>query len=228
MPFTLDDVVPWGRSFEEYCEMFDLREADLERRILGCADGPASFNRGVHERGGRVVSVDPIYEWNPVELHEQIDATYDTIMAEAQRNRDQFKWTTIRSVEEMGALRLAAMHDFLEDLVPGKEQGRYVPGRLPDLPFPDGTFDLALCAHFLFLYSERLGLDFHVASLVELCRVAREVRVFPLLNLDGERSRHVDEATRALRERGVDVEIRTVDYEFRIGGNELMTLLPRS
>jgi len=34
MGFTLDTVVPWGRSHEEYVAMFDLSEAELGRRIL--------------------------------------------------------------------------------------------------------------------------------------------------------------------------------------------------
>jgi hypothetical protein len=44
MAFTLDQVVPWGRSFDEYRRMFALSDDDLGLRILGCADGPASFN----------------------------------------------------------------------------------------------------------------------------------------------------------------------------------------
>ena len=42
--FTLDEVVPWGRSFDEYRLMFALSDMDLELRILGCADGPVSLN----------------------------------------------------------------------------------------------------------------------------------------------------------------------------------------
>jgi hypothetical protein len=42
--FTLDQVVPWGRSFSEYRRMCALSDADLESRILGCAGGPASVN----------------------------------------------------------------------------------------------------------------------------------------------------------------------------------------
>ena len=32
--FTLDQVVPWGQSFEEYRCMFALSDADLQLRIL--------------------------------------------------------------------------------------------------------------------------------------------------------------------------------------------------
>lgn len=45
------------------------------------------------------------------------------------------------------------------------------------------SFDLAVCSHLLFLYSEHLSEDFHVESIKELCRVAGEARIFPLLEL---------------------------------------------
>jgi hypothetical protein len=51
MPFTLDEVVPWGRSFDEYVAMFHLTAEDLEKRILGCGDGPAGFNAVMRKLG---------------------------------------------------------------------------------------------------------------------------------------------------------------------------------
>jgi len=44
MAFKYESAVPWGRSFDEYQRMFHLTGKDLRRRILGCADGPASFD----------------------------------------------------------------------------------------------------------------------------------------------------------------------------------------
>jgi hypothetical protein len=58
--FALDAVVPWGRSFDEYRRMFAMSEADVHSRILGCADGPASFNAEATRRGLRVISCDPL------------------------------------------------------------------------------------------------------------------------------------------------------------------------
>jgi hypothetical protein len=60
MSFTLNQVVPWGRSFEEYVAMFALTDVDLGGRILGCGDGPASFNAVLTSRGGRIVSVQAV------------------------------------------------------------------------------------------------------------------------------------------------------------------------
>lgn len=39
MGLVLDNVVPWGRSYEEYVAMFVLDTHDLGLKILGCGDG---------------------------------------------------------------------------------------------------------------------------------------------------------------------------------------------
>ena len=44
MSVRLDHIVPWGRSLDEYRLMFNLTESELGSTILGCGDGPASFN----------------------------------------------------------------------------------------------------------------------------------------------------------------------------------------
>lgn len=62
MAIKYDEVVPWGRNYDEYCRMFDLTPADLKKRILGCGDGPASFYHTCNMNGGDVVvSPSPIY-----------------------------------------------------------------------------------------------------------------------------------------------------------------------
>ena len=90
MSFTLEDVVPWGRSFDEYAAMFALSDADLRGRILGCGDGPASFNALLTRRGGRVVSVDPLYRVSAEEIRRRIGETYATVMEQTRRNRHEF------------------------------------------------------------------------------------------------------------------------------------------
>ena len=222
--FTLDEVVPWGRSFDEYHRMFALSDDDLTRTVLGCGDGPANFNAEATSRGATVISCDPIYRWEAVHIRERIAATYDRILEQTRRNADEFVWDSIRSVDELGQVRMAAMEAFLDDYTQGKAQRRYVEGELPRLPFPDSSFDLALCSHLLFLYSTQLGEIFHRQSLRDLCRVAREVRIFPLLELGGHRSPHIAPCVDELREAGHDVSIESVSYEFQRGGNQMMRI----
>lgn len=140
MTFQLANVVPWGRSFEEYILMFALSEQDLDKPILGCADGPASFNCELTERGGDIISVDPLYECEGQQIKRRIDETFNEIMSQAQKNRDEFVWKNISSAEELGRMRMKAMHKFLSDYDRGRSEGRYRPQSLPSLSFSDGQF----------------------------------------------------------------------------------------
>ena len=140
------------------------------------------------------------------------------------RERDRFVWATIPSPEHLGRIRMAAMTDFLADYRSPAAPTRYVAGALPDLPFANTSFDLALCSHFLFLYSNDLSLDFHRRSILELCRVAAEVRIFPLLDMDGRPSPHVTPLLHDLPRQNLRAAIERVDYEFQRGGNEMLRL----
>lgn len=221
MTFSLNEVVPWGRSFDEHVAMFAMSEDDLLwKRILGCGDGPAAFNAVLTRRGGKVVSVDPIYKFSADEIRRRIDATYPIVIEQTRKNSNEFVWRHIHSVEELGRIRMAAMEEFLSDYLSGFMEGRYIEASLPSLPFEDGEFDLAICSHLLFLYSEHLSGDFHVVSIRELCRVADEVRIFPLLELSAKRSRHLKSVLTRLRKEGFVAAIEAVAYEFQKGGNE--------
>ncbi len=224
MAFDYREVVPWGRSYEEYLRMFGLRERDLVRRLLGCGDGPASFNAEMTRRGQRAISVDPLYRHAAAEIRERIHATYENVLGQTRRERHRFVWDSIASVEELGELRMLAMKDFLADYEAGRRDGRYLAAGLPSLPFRSGEFDIALCSHLLFFYSERLSLGFHRAALRELCRVANEVRVFPLVDVNAETSAYLDPMLAELARAGIGVEVRSVPYEFQRGANQMLRI----
>ncbi|HEY9657850.1 MAG TPA: SAM-dependent methyltransferase, partial [Allocoleopsis sp.] len=88
----------------------------------------------------------------------------------------------------------------------------------------DQSYDLALCSHFLFLYSEHHDLNFHQAAIAEMLRVSQEVRIFPLLTLMLERSPHLDPILQTLHNQGYQVEIQRVPYEFQKRGNEMLRI----
>jgi len=222
--YTYESAVPWGRSFDEYVRMFSLSEGDLRGKILGCADGPAAFNARMAELGHRVVSCDPLYQFSKAQIQKRIDETYDDIIKQTYSNIGRFNWSTITSVEELGRSRRAAMDSFLEDYDAGKREGRYVSTELPDLPFRTATFDLALCSHFLFLYSPILSLTLHEQAIEAMCAVAEEVRVFPLLTYNSEPSPCVEPVMTALRAAGRKVSIERVTYEFQKGADAMLRI----
>lgn len=220
MSFTLEKVVPWGRSFNEYLAMFSLTEENLKKKILGCGDGPASFNAELTQQGGSIISVDPLYQFSAKVIENRIQETYSEVMRQMQANVEEFTWEYIPSIEALGQIRMRAMQIFLADYALGKE--RYLCGELPHLNFSDQSFDIALCSHFLLLYSEQLSLEFHIQSIQELSRVAKEVRIFPLLELGAKTSRHLQEIIKFLEKENYSYSIKTVDYEFQKGGNQML------
>ena len=224
MSVTLNQVIPWGRSLQEYKRMFNLSAEELDLRILGVGDGPASFNSEMNALGHTVLSIDPIYSFLKAQIEGRIEESYDTLISQVERNPDSFVWDFFSDPTHCGRFRLETMRKFLEDFEMGKVQGRYLPESLPTLSFTDCQFDLALCSHLLFLYSVQLSFDFHRDSIQELCRVAQEVRIFPLLTLNCEKSPYVAPIQSHFSEAGFTVDICRVPYEFQKGGNEMMRI----
>jgi hypothetical protein len=169
-----------------------------------------------------VISCDPIYAFSTEAIRKRADETCDTVMSQVRMNLEGFVWNYFQNPDHLGQARLAAMRGFLADFEKGKTEGRYVTASLPSLPFEDGQFDLALCSHLLFLYSDHLNLEFHRKSIVELLRVAAEVRVFPLLTLERRTSQHIEPVVTCLAETGWWSEICSVQYEFQRGGNQML------
>ena len=220
----LAEIVPWGRSYDEYRRMFALSDADLAGRILGCGDGPAAFNAEATRQRSAVVSTDPLYVFSEAAILRRIDETADAVMRGVAEHRDRYCWTEMGSPANLLRTRRSAMDTFLRDYDEGRRGGRYVPAALPHLPFGSGSFDLVLCSHLLFTYSDHLSADVHVAAADAMLRVAGEARIFPLLTLDGRPAPHVGPVCEAMAANGVIARVEEVPYRFQWGGNTMLRL----
>jgi hypothetical protein len=216
----LDHIVPFGRSKAEYELMFALSEGDRLKSIIGIGDGPASFNAEMTAAGYQVTSIDPIYQFTGTEIKSRFDACVDTIIEQVRNTPNNWVWSYHKSPEDLRANREQAIAIFLQDYDRSKIKGRYINAELPKLDFQDKQFQLALCSHFLFLYSEHLSFEFHLESIRELCRIAEEVRIFPLLTLAQARSPYIDQICSILAKAGISSEIMQVNYELQKGGNQ--------
>lgn len=218
----LKNIVPWGRSLAEYVAMFNLTETDLQRKILGCGDGPASFNTELTKLGGDVISIDPIYSFSAQAISARIQEVYPEIKAQVSQKPTDYVWKQFVSVEDLCEKRMQAMDLFLEDYG-GKNSGdRHQNQSLPNLSFSDKYFDLALCSHLLFLYSQQLDAAMHIASILELCRVAKEVRIYPLVTLTGKISPHLDFVRAELSKVDIETNLEAVAYEFQRGATQML------
>jgi hypothetical protein len=224
---TLDQIVPWGRSLSEYQRMFALTDADQAGTILGCGDGPASFNAELTAAGKRGISIDPLYAFSAAAIRQRVRETCTTIVDKVKRTPDDYLWTEFRDPDALGAHRLATMERFLLDYEAGRAVGRYQTQAVPTLDFADQHFTLALSSHFLLLYTAQLSLDFHCAAVRELCRVAHEVRIFPLLDLVCQPSAHIGPLQAYLANLGYQAQVENVPYEFQRGGNQMLRITKR-
>lgn len=127
------------------------------------------------------------------------------VLQETRANAGEFIWRHIPSLDDLGAVRMNAMQTFLSDYPQGRMGGRYLAEAVPSLSLPEGAFDLAVCSHFLFLYSDHLDLGFHIEGITELCRVSGDARIFPLLQLGATPSPHVRPVSEHFRAEGYEV-----------------------
>ena len=228
MVMKLAKVAPFGRSLDEYTKMFDLSFKDLQQRILGVGDGPASFNAEGTKAEVKITSVDPIYQFDGAEIRQRFDEVVDNIIDQVIATPNNWVWKYHSSPQALKKNRIKTIELFLEDYSQGKQDNRYLNQELPHLDFADQSFDLALCSHFLFLYSEHCDRDFHIASIKEMLRVSQEVRIFPLLTLMQETSSYLDFVMTEFGNWGYSVAIKTVPYEFQPGGNKMLVIKPKS
>lgn len=223
MAFQLSGVVPWGRNMSEYRLMFQLEDKDMCKRIASFGDGPASFNCEASQLGYRVTSFDPVYQFPKEALQKRIDEVRITVLEQMRENMENYVWKRFRTVEELENTRMSAMKLFLSDYEMGKKEKRYICHALPDkLPFADDSFDIGLSSHFLLMYTV-LGYDFHIQAITEMLRVCREVRIFPIVDLDAEKTPMTEAVIEYFRKR-YPVEIRRTEYEFQKGDNKMLII----
>lgn len=223
MTFKLDNVVPWGRSFDEYSLMFQLCDSDKAKKIASFGDGPSSFNYEATQKGYSIFSFDPIYQFSKEELQNRIEEVRKIVMKQMEENKDNYIWNNIKDINELENLRMSAMRVFLEDYNIGRKQGRYVEHELPNrLQIKDKSFDVGLSSYFLLLYT-KLGYDFHIKAICEMLRVCKEVRIFPILDLNSEKTELIFNVIEYFNKRN-NIEIRETSYEFQKNGNKLLII----
>lgn len=213
-----DEYLLIGRTYEEYAAMFGVDE--LSGRVLDCGSGVSSFVVEARERGIDAIGVDPTYTDSRGTLATDARRARRDNVAQLSEKRDRYVWSFYGGLDERGDYLERASERFLDNF----PDGPYVAAGLPELPFRDDTFDLAVSGNLLFLYDDRLDLEFHVAAVQELARVADEVRVFPLASLDRTQSQYVEPCLEKLRAAGHTPELRDVSYEFQPGATTVLVI----
>lgn len=211
-----------SRSFTEYVAFFDLGADDLPHRIVDVSAGASNFVAEAAHRGVHALAVDPAYQ--DASMWTRLQESVTDGAALIATHSDHFVYDWYGTPEHRADMRREAMESFLADHQCHPD--RYQAAALPGLPLDTGSFDLALCSHLLFTWANVFDELWHLAALIELARVADEVRVYPLvLQGNGTPVTFVDSLrTRLLEGFGIHSHIERVPYEFQRGASHMLRL----
>ncbi len=172
--------------------------------------------------GHTVISCDDIYNKSPTEMSDYLHQQFAAMLQQMQEHRDQFVWQNVSSFDELVKRRRAGIERFLDDYALGKKEQRYQAEPITAMPFKHFEFDLAVCSHHLYSFHDDQDADFHIKATLEMCRIAKEVRIFPLIDSAGDISPLVGPVMLALQQNNFGVEIREVPYRLQKHGNAMM------
>jgi Methylase involved in ubiquinone/menaquinone biosynthesis len=216
------------RGFDEYLRMFDLTEQTLAGgRVLDVAGGGSSFTADAAGRGYDATAADPRYVQDSKHWIDEAAAEIDTSTAKLDQLREHFDWSYYGSLEQHREGRIQSLARFREHLQSVDGRSRYKAGSLPALPFENDTFSLVLCSHFLFLYAEQFGFEFHKRSILELMRVCKpggEVRVYPLYSLGWKPFERMDELLASIIEHDGEPELLPSKLPFIPGSSQYLRI----
>ena len=214
-----------SRSAAEYRAMFGLTAADLSAAsVLDCCAGGSGF---AAETAARVVAADPAYALDRHDLADRVRAALQDGDQIIGAHAEHFDWGWYGDPASRTELRTAAARHFLDDL--REHPGRYIAAALPNLPFATGSFDLVLCSHLLFTWSDLLDAAWHSRALAELIRVARhEARIYPLVvQGTGQPVAFLDDLRADLSAAGYRSRIQAVPYRFQKNADQMLVIKAR-
>lgn len=222
MQLNLENIVITGRTFEEYSAFFGI---DLEylrgKKVLDCPSGASSFVATLKQESIQAKGVDILYNFDKKSIKQQGIKSIEKIYKDTSW-MDVYKMDFYKTKENHRFHRESALREFVDDY----NDRDYIFAKLPNLPFENNSFDILLSSHLLFVYDDRLDFDFHKNSIAEMLRVAKEVRIFPLVDFKNSR---VDEEKnfspfvyKILEE--FQCEIIETDFEFQPRANRYLKI----
>lgn len=227
MNIPISNELKWIYNLADYKQMFDLTELDLTKKILDFPGGVSSFNADMFLLNRRVISGDEHYSLSQPEMEKyawqqlQINENYLRQHTERLKSQDD------AFIQQIFDTWRRNIQTFLNDYSLGIDQKRYQAMALPSFHFADLEFELALCRD-LFFHTQMKQKHNHAYKpqdlITELCRVAHEVRVFPLQDESGEISKDLGPIIMLFQQNNFGVEVREVNYELQKGSNAMLRI----
>lgn len=215
-------LVLWGHRVDEYREMFDLSQEDMNLRILEYGCGPSAVNSQQFHEAHQAISCDPMFVLDKDTLSSKTTMIFAHMVEELRQEQHQFDFSRTGGIEQLITQRKKGMDEFFADYEQGTIEGRYLGVTDYHLPYADFSFDFALSAHYLFADLDEQSVDFHLNVIRELARVAKEVRIFPLIDREGKTSEVLGPVLLQLQHEDYGVEVREVNFHLHQAENAML------
>lgn len=221
-------AVLWGHHVAEYQDMFDLNAHDLTLPLLEYGCGPSAINAALHQKNSWVISVDPLFSLSKPQLFEKVMLMFDARVQEIKNNQGVvLNVSAFGGLDAFIAMRRQGLDDFFKDYEQGLIQERYRSTSIDLLPFADFTFHLALSSHYFFAGETRPSVEEDLVKIKALARLAKEVRIFPLLTQPGVLSPALGPVLLGLQHDNYGVEVREVSCALYPAGNAMLRVWAR-
>lgn len=215
-------LVLWGHHADEYQDMFDLSAKDMAGRLLEYGCGPSAVNAELTEQGRPVVSCDPLFNLDKDTLYTKVNLIFADMAAKLIKDQKTFDFSRYGGPKMLVDERHEGISKFFADYEKGKKEQRYLGINEYTLPFADFSFDFALSSHYLFADLDDQDVDFHLKVIKELARVAKETRIFPLIDRNNQTSPFLGPVLLGLQQGNYGVELRKVSYHLQPVGNAML------
>lgn len=214
--------VLWGHHVPEYKAMFDLSDVSLQVNLLEYGCGASAVNTELHQEGVTMVSVDPLFALSKPDLIQKVTDDFDARAEQVLADQAQFDVRNYGGMDAFLASRRAGIDAFFSDYNAGVEEGRYRALVDGALPFENFAFDLALSSHYLFANAADDAVAYHLNVIQDLARVAKEVRIFPLIERTGTPSAILGPVLLGLQQANFGSEVREVSCALYPEGNAML------
>lgn len=212
----------WGNHLDDYQSMFDLSAANLFGHILEYGCGPTAVNSQLTWSGHRIDSFDPLFNLDKEHIIPRVESIFETMVARLHSNQEHFDFSSFGGIDALIAQRRQGLNEFFADYEQGQEESRYQALVDYRIPRDDFYFDLALSANYLFADLDDQDVNFHLQVIKEMARVAKEVRIFPLVDRNGQPSPFLGPVLLGLQEENYGIEIKKINYSLQSGANAML------
>jgi hypothetical protein len=212
----------WGLSYDNIVAMMKLSATDLQKKIVNCMGVPSSFTAIALKNQQDVITCSDIYGSAKADIKKRAAKAVQQAISFIESNPDRFSASAIDTPKAYEKFLQENLKIFFEHYDKAFADHCYSSESLPDIAFADNEFDLAICHHFLFISDKNFTVDFQIAAIKALCRIASEARIYPLLDPQGKRPVELDEIIKTLEQQGYLCRFESVDYKLEKGGDTLL------